>query len=191
MREIKEKSLARIFDHMRNHDNGFITAYRSEYRKTENQQRNKSLLSKLQASRYGITSVEGSYIENYGTKEALEVGEHVFFVVDLNDTGNLLSDLIKFGGIFDQDSILFIKKGAKDGILYGTSKRDNAWPGYGISVVLDNPIFGQEGEFFTKVANRPFILSMSEMKDIPLPQGYMARYACRMTSLLEWNRVEL
>ena len=78
----------------------------------EKQQRNKLLLSKLRARGYSVTSIKGSYIENYGTPNAREVGESSFFVADLQDKGTLLNDLKKFGKEFDQDSILFGKAGS-------------------------------------------------------------------------------
>ena len=85
-----ESSLSRVRQHMMEHDCGMITAFRSardcgngeKYTKRENLQRNTSLKAKLQRLGYGITVVKGSYIENYGTKDAVEVGEQTFFVVD-------------------------------------------------------------------------------------------------------------
>lgn len=188
---LEEKSLNRILDHMKAHDSGFITAYRSEYSKKENQQRNRSLLAKLQSNRYGVTSVEGSYIENYGTADEIEVGEHVFFVVDLQDKGNLKNDLIILGEEFDQDSILFVPEGGENGILIGTSKRANSWPGYNKTIKLNNPVFGKGGEFFTKVRNRPFIFESKKIEEIPLPSGWMARMSCKKTALQEWKDIDV
>ena len=33
--------------------------------------------------KYSVTKVKGAYIENYGTPKANEVGESVFFVIDI------------------------------------------------------------------------------------------------------------
>lgn len=192
MRKILEKSLSRVYQHMQEHDSGFITAYRSEYSHGQNQQRNKSLLAKLQSQRYGVTSVEGSYIENYGTSNEIEVGEHVFFVVDLYDKGNLKSALMDLGNEFDQDSILFIPEGGSKGFLIGTSKREDTWPGFGNVITLQSPVFGEKGEFFTKVRNRPFTLSaMSESTAYALPEGYFGRYACKMIADMPWDKISL
>lgn len=189
MRRINEKSLSRTYSHMQEHDTGLITAYRSEFSKRENQQRNRNLLARLQSKRYGVTSMKGSYIENYGTKDAIEVGEHVFFVVDLADRGTLKADLTELGEMFDQDSVLFVPQGGEVGYLIGTSKRENAWPNYGEVVRVGTPIFGEEGEFFTRVRNRPFVLSMTEMKEMVLPEGYFARFACSTLAKKFWREM--
>jgi len=189
-----EKSLSRIWNHMQNHDTGFITAYRSKIDDTivshrENAQRNKSLLAKLQYKGYGVISVEGSYIENYGSSDEIEVGEHTFFVIDLKDKGNLKEDLIELGEVFDQDSILFIPKGSEKGMLIGTSKRQNSYPGYGVTKLLNSPVFGKEGEFLTRVRNRPFIFE-SKIEIIPEPNGMMGRMACKIISKEDWKDIQ-
>jgi len=79
-------------------DSGIITAFRfreygndknilKEYTNKENEHRTKHLLAKL-IQKYGVTKVKGAYIENFGTPKAKEVGESVFFVIDINETGN-------------------------------------------------------------------------------------------------------
>jgi len=79
--KITESSLSRLLHHMVNHDTGTITAFRSEYSYKENLQRNKLLLSKLFSLGYDVTSVKGIYVENYGTKDAVEVSENVFLLL--------------------------------------------------------------------------------------------------------------
>ena len=81
-RLMNESSLSRIYAHTRKHDFGTITAFRSardcgngeKYTKAENLKRNKSLLAKLRAKGYGVNKIKGSYIENYVSKNAKEVG---------------------------------------------------------------------------------------------------------------------
>lgn len=114
MKPICEKSLSRTYTHMQEHDTGLITAYRSEFSKQENQQRNRNLLARLQSKRYGIIDGKGSCIENYGTKDAIEVEEYIY-VVDLVDYGALKADLTELGEMFDQDSVLFVPQGGKVG----------------------------------------------------------------------------
>jgi hypothetical protein len=114
-KELNESGLSRVWKHMDSHDCGLITAFRNAkacgkgdvYTKEEKLKRNKSLLAKLQAKRYGVTSVKGSYIENFGSSDAKEVGENVFFVVDTLDAGNLKEDLVKLGKEFEQDAVLY------------------------------------------------------------------------------------
>ena len=164
--QLNESSLSRVYQTMQEHDSGTITAFRyakecgegERYSKKENLQRNKSLKAKLQAKGYGITIVKGSYIENYNSPEAIEVGEQVFLVVDLRDKGKLEKDLREFGEEFEQDSVLFIPKGGAGGELIGTNNCPNGYPGYNKRVSLTKTIFGKNGEFFTRVNGRPFTL---------------------------------
>jgi len=192
-KNLKESSLSRLHQKILEHDVGIITAYRDsrdcgngeKYTKKENQARNKSLLSKLQNKRYGVTSLKGSYIENYDSPEAKEVGEHVFFVEDMNDTGNLKRDLMKFGEEFEQDSILYIKDNI--GYLIGTNHCPNGYPGYGKIMTLKKHIFGKKGEFFSRVSGRPFVFFESKTEDFTLPQGYFGRMGCNVVSKKNWR----
>lgn len=195
---LKESSLSRVYRQMLKHDSGTITAFRyardcgdgEKYTKKENMQRNKALLAKLQSLRYGVTSVKGKYIENYGSADAREVGENVFLVVDINDKGTLEKDLRKLGEEFDQDSILFIPQGAEEGRLIGTNHCENGYPGYGKIVKLKNPVFGVKGEFFTSIKGRPFILKESAVGH-KLPQGYMGRMACHTIAKRDWSEFDV
>jgi hypothetical protein len=161
-----ESSLSRIWKHSREHDYGTITAFRyamdcnkgNPYTKSENLQRNNSLKHKLLAKRYGVTPIKGSYIENYNTDNAIEVDEESFFVVDLLDKGSLKKDLLALGEEFEQDSIIFGEAG-KDGILYGTNKCEDSYPGYGNKEVQGGAIFGKNGEFLSRVRGRPFVFT--------------------------------
>lgn len=195
---IKESSLSRIWQHIQDYDTGIITAYRDardcgkgdKYTKKEKQQRNKSLLAKLQNKRYDVTSLKGSYIENYKTKDAKEVGEHVFFVVDSKDKGDLKKDLKYWGEEFEQDSILYIPKGGENGFLIGTNHCPNGYPGYGVIKKLNNPIFGESGEFFTRVKGRPFVFYESkEIEHFILPEGFFGRLGCKVIADTFWGEL--
>lgn len=183
---------------MMEHDTGFITAFRGardcgqgeEYTKRENLQRNTSLKSKLQRMRLGVTVVKGSYIENYGSKDAKEVGEQSFFVVDLGDGGKLEKILRDLGEEFEQDSILYIPKGAETGILIGTNRCPNGYPGYGKKIKMKNPVFGQSGEFMTRVNGRPFILK-EDVQELSAPQGMMGKWGCKVISEKHWSEIEM
>lgn len=193
---INESSLSRIQKHMIEHDTGMITAFRYAencgfgkiYTKKENKARNKSLLSKLQRQGYGITKVKGSYIENYNSNNEIEVGEEVYFVVDLNNEGNLKQKLKELGLEFEQDSILFIPKNAEYGLLIGTNKCEDSYPGYNVEKKLNNPIFGQSGEFFTRINGRPFILK-EEFKIVLPPQNIMGKQALKIISNQKWEEL--
>ena len=194
--KIDESSLSRTYRQMKKHDCGTITAFRdardcgkgSKYTKKENLARNKSLLAKLMTKSYGVTRVKGYYIENYNTPNAIEVGETVFLVMDLHDTGNLRRDLLRLGGEFKQDSILFVPKGGKQGTLIGTNKCPDGYPGYHKTISLKNPIFGEKGEFYTRVNGRPFILKES-IEEIYHPQNVMGKYAMSIAARRPWNMI--
>lgn len=189
---LTESSLSRLYKHMQEHDAGTITAYRSEYTHKENQQRNRSLLAKLADKRYQITSVKGSYIENMGMgpDKEVEVGEHVYFVVDAEDTGKLEETLRKLGEEFGQDSIMFIPKGGAEGVLWGTSKKDGLFLKYGESLKLSNAVWGKRGEFMTKIRGRPFYFKEGiEAEALVLPEGYFGRYGCHAVATSPWQKL--
>lgn len=192
---VDERGVSRVWRHMKEHDTGTITAFRyakdcgegDVYTKSQNKGRNKQLLAKLQSKGYSVTAVQGKYIENFGTKDAREVGENVFFVVDIQDKGSLQKDLRKFGEEFEQDSILFIPKPGDLGQLIGTNKCPNGYPGYGKTVSLKNPVFGQGGEFMTKVNGRPFILK-EEFEQIHPPGNNMGMWAMSIEAKKEVDK---
>jgi hypothetical protein len=187
MRQIQESGLARLNTHMVAHDTGVITAFRKAYSLKENKQRNRSLASFLSSYGYGLTEVSGIYVEDYGTSEATEVSEDVYFVVDLEDSGNLEEDLRYLGEKFDQDSILFIPRPADMSILWGTN--DAEFPGFGKKVSFNHRGMGKSGEFMTKVKGRPFIFE-SFNREIIKPEGYLGKWAMSETMKKNWRDLE-
>lgn len=195
---LEESSLKRIWQHTQEHDTATITAFRyatdcgkgDVYTKKQNLQRNKSLLAKIQRLGYGVTSVKGSYIENYGSSTAKEVGENVFFVVDLKDTGKLEQDMIRLGGEFDQDSILFIKKGGESAELVGTNNCPDAYPGKGKKVKLGSRHLGKSGEFFTRVSGRPFTFE-SIVCEHTEPKGYFGKMGLKAIAESRWQDLDV
>jgi hypothetical protein len=198
LESINEKSLTRIYQHTQDHDTGIITAERfapdcgkgTPYTNKENKQRNKSLRAKLQSMRYGITSARGTYIENLGSDNEHEVGENAFFVVDLDDTGDLKKDLEKLGAEFEQDSILFMTKGGENAVLIGTNKCPDAYPGWKKVTKLGQRQIGKSGKIMTRVSGRPFIFE-NKVVEHALPQGYFGRLACKSVSEQHWEDIEL
>ena len=178
MNELIESSLSRLWKHTQDSDVGAITAFRGDNTKSQNKALNKKLMVLILRSGYGVTKVKGSYIEQYGSDQAREVGEESFFVVDntgKND-GSLERDLIKFGNMFDQDSILSIKVGAT-GVLIGTSKRDNAFPSYNERFSVGTMKGGTGGEFFSRVKGRKFTFeSVDLVEEIKQPSTLFGRW---------------
>jgi len=201
---LTETSLSRVFKHMKGHDTGTITAFRDKkecggseiYTKKEKLQRNKSLLAKLQSKGYGVTSIKGTYIENFNSKDPKkppkEVSENVFFVVDLKDSGNLLRDMKKLGELFDQDSILFIPKGGSNSTLHGTNHCSD-FPGYGKKVSFSKRSLGDKGEFFSKVGGRPFVFKedVSQIKEHVVPSGYFGLWGLKAVANQPWCEIEV
>jgi hypothetical protein len=203
--DINESSLSRVVHHMAKHDCGTITAHRAKegcggpddkpYTKEDNKKRNRQLNAILESLGYGVTDVDGAYIENFGTPDAVEVREDVYFVVDLKDSGNLEKDLRRLGEEFDQDSILFIPKGEM-GILIGTNHCSKAYPGYGKKIPFSSRSFGKPGEFMTKVRNRPFIFEDSFLEKNCNENYYsvaniMGKWAISHTAKTDWRKLEL
>jgi hypothetical protein len=182
-----ESSLSRVYKHSKEHDIGTITAFRDKHTKAENKQRNKSLKVKLLHMGYGVTAVKGTYIEKYNSPEAVEVSEDVFLVVDLKDSGRLVRDLKALGANFDQDSILYIKKGGTSGELIGTNA--DGYPGLNKKIVLKGALFGASGEFFTKVNGRPFTLKEEVVSNDAPAKGWHRNYAISKMSKQHWSEL--
>lgn len=158
---LKESSLSRILTKMDVYDCGILTAFRNNYSKKENLERNKKLLANIYYHRFDAIKVYGAYIENYdpnNKKDQKEVIEESFFVIDSKKTGNLKKFLTLAGSAFLQDSIIFIPENTKKAILIGTSPWGNAsiWPEKGQEIEFSKMKIGTENEFMTKVKNKPF-----------------------------------
>lgn len=201
---LNETSLSRVVHHMEKHDCGTITAHRAKegcggpdakpYSREDNKKRNRQLYAMLETMGYGVTEVDGAYIENFGTPDAVEVTEDVYFVVDLKDGGNLERDLRRLGELFDQDSIMFIPKGGM-GILIGTNHCSD-FPGYGRKLPFTKRTFGKVGEFMTKVRNRPFIFEETFLEKACNENYYsvaniMGKWAITNVARKNWKDIEL
>ena len=103
---INESSLSRIYSHIKNHDCAIISAFRSQMvnclntPKSErvmslkdNKERSRGLKSALLLLGYSVTSVKGSYIENYLQDNAVEVVEDSYFVVNTNNDSKFEKNL--------------------------------------------------------------------------------------------------
>jgi hypothetical protein len=168
--KLDESSLSRLWQKTQNHSCGTITAFRGDRTRAVNKANNTDMLRFLMAKGYSVTKVKGSYIENFGSENAKEVGEESFFVanqkVDGDDKGALKKDLAALARKYDQDSILLIPVGGKGAYLFGTSKRDDAYPEYNKPAKVGNGKFGKaSGEFLSRIRGREFAF-----EDIEQPQ---------------------
>ena len=196
--DMNESSLSRLWTHNEKHDCGAITAFRvaadcgngEQYTSSDNKKRNRSLMSKLKSKGYGLTRLKGIYPE--GGEEAKEDS---FFVVDLKDTGNLLNDLKKLGAEFEQDSVLFVPKGAINGgpkaFLLGTNNCPKAWPGKGKKNIFAGGKLGKSSKIYTsKVNGRPFIFE-SILEEVYTPGNGYGWWSLRLEAEKHWSEIEI
>ena len=197
LQRFDEASLSRTYRLLLEQDGGIITASRyarecgtgQPYTREENVQRNRSLLSKLRQRGFGVTGARGSYIENYGTDQAIEVGEDVFIVIDIRGRGFLRNSLIALGEEFEQDSVLYVPKPGDRGMLIGTNQCPGGYPGYRKTVMLKNPVFGKEGEFMTRIQGRPFVLSEGTQYLAPA-MGFFGKWGESLLANKNWEDID-
>ena len=162
---INESGLSRIYKHIMEHDCVIITAFRDDSNDDsrctdkaviggDNMERNRDLKATLLGLGYGVTKVDGSYIEDFNTPLAKEVKEDSLFCVNLNDDTDFVDRLAALGEKFCQDSIIVFPKGGKGAHLIGTNNAE--FPGYGEKSMTGDLSMGQEAEFMTRINNRPF-----------------------------------
>ena len=170
---LNESSLSRVYEHIVAHDSAMLSAFRKDPRDSElcteeaqverveeedvlslNKRRNRDLKATLLTLGYGVTRMDGSYIENFNTPQAVELSEDSLFVVNLKDTPDFFADIRRLGAKFCQDSVLLIPKGGKGASLLGTNRSE--FPGLGESVPVGDLSLGAEAEFMSRVNKRPF-----------------------------------
>jgi hypothetical protein len=196
---VNESSLSRLWKHNTEHDCGALTAWRRAegcgegrlYTHKENQQRNKSLRAKLMAMGYSVTVISGKYPEGGKTSK-----EDSYFVVDMDDDGQLEKDLLKLGEIFEQDSILFVPKGAVErkqkALLIGTNHCPNGFPGYGKKLEFEKGKFGVNSPIYTSYVNgRPFIFETLEMTTLHRQGNGMGVWATYLIAKKGWQDIDV
>ena len=163
-RFLKESSLSRLYRHMQEHDSAALSAFRNEFTKKENLERNRELKAELLGRGYGVTRIVGSYIENFETPKAVEVAEESFFVSNRKDDEDFKDEIAKLGEDFDQDSVLIVPKGAEDAYLLGTSP-EGEFPQYGKEESVGALKMGDEAEFMSRVSGRPYTFSPKDLNE--------------------------
>ena len=168
---LTESSLSRVWTHMQDHQTAMITAFRDnpdddegcvmdpqpvegEDALDKNKMRNRDLKATLLNFGYGVTAVEGTYIENYMKKNAVEVKEDSMFVVNLEDDPKFFANLEMLAQKFCQDSVLLVPQAGEGAYLKGTN---NSWPGLGADEPVGSFTAGKEAEFMTRVKGRPVV----------------------------------
>jgi|TARA_B100000282_G_scaffold287937_1_gene256017 hypothetical protein len=160
-RFLKESSLSRLYSHMQDHESAALSAFRNEFTKQENLERNRELKAELLGRGYGVTRILGSYIENFETPKAIEVAEESFFVSNRKDNPDFALEIAKLGEDFDQDSVLIVEKGAQNAYLLGTSP-EGEFPPYAKRESVGALKMGDEAEFMSRVRGRPYTFKSKE-----------------------------
>jgi len=170
---LTEKSLSRTWTHMQDYQTALITAFRDNPEDGEgcvmdpqpvegedaldkNKMRNRDLKATLLSFGYGVTAVQGTYIENYMKDNAIEVKEPSFFVHNQENDPKFFANLEMLAQKFCQDSVLLVPQGGEGAYFKGTNT--GGYPGLGKSEEVGKFRGGEEGEFMTRVGNRPFVL---------------------------------
>ncbi len=133
-----------------------------------NNRRNKALLFDITEKNYGYIKVIGKYKEG-----GVLVTEVSYIVIDLDDTGKLKKDLITLGKKYNQDSVLFIEKGAignvnksARAILIGTNNCKNNSIPIGKTQTLGSSEIGKTSqEVITKIGNREFAFKWLDIEE--------------------------
>jgi hypothetical protein len=165
---LSESSLSRIYQHVTEHDTALLTAFRDDASdlsscldvaaegNLSNKERNRDLKATLLSLGYGVTAVDGSFIENYGNLDKqVEVKEDSFFVVNLNGRSDFTETITGLGTKYCQDSVLIVPQGGDGAYLYGTNNTD--FPGIDSTIEVGDFFGGSEAEFMTRVRGRPIV----------------------------------
>ena len=189
---LNESGLSRVHQHINAHDTAVITAFRNDPSSDEgcynaappaeqeesplkaNKARNRNLKATLLKMGYGVTRVDGSYIENFDDADnRKEVKEQSFFVVNLRDDPDFNNNINRLGQMFCQDSVLLIPQGGDGAFLLGTNE---TWPGLGEKEDVGRFVAGKEAEFMSRVKGRPFVFREVHKQETWDQLGVNARY---------------
>jgi len=153
---LTESGLSRLYQHMMDYDSAIISAFRNEYTNKQNYERSRELKAQLLSAGYGVTKIDGSYIENFETPEAIEVSEQSLFISNRGGAADFINEIARLGEEYEQDSVLIIPEGGQDAYLLGT-RQGNDFPPYGQQITVGNIKMGGEAEFMSRVKGRPFV----------------------------------
>ena len=169
---LEEASFSRINTHLKgDRPVGMMTAFRGTFTYQDNKKRNKKLESDIRSAGLGYFKVSGRYIEDFGTKDAKDVGEDSFFIIGNSEQDGEFKSLIKkLGAKYDQDSVLYKPGGNNDAALVGTNH--SGWPGFDKEETVGRWRPNKSGEFYSKMRGRSFVFESVEE-----PLGMMGRWA--------------
>jgi len=182
-----ESTLNRVMSHIEKHDSAILSAFRNEYPKGENYERNRVLRAQLiQGLGYQITKIKGSYVEGFVPQEEAdklkemdpespeyqelkkrveqqhEVTEQSLFTLNAGDDPELFQRIKQLSEEYEQDSVMLIPQGGDNIQLYGT-RQDNDYPPYHQTQDLGSIALGKSGQFMSRVGGRPFVVESNQM----------------------------
>ena len=181
--QLNESNLSRLYKHILEHDCAVISAYRDDpsdisncVDKTEttktNKERSVELKGILLGLKYGVTRVDGSYIEKYLTPQAKIVDEESYFCANLNNDPSFFENIQRLGAKYCQDSVLCIPQGGQEPYLLGTN--EGSFPGLDNKNQLGSVAFGKEAEFMTRIRKRPMTFPVTEAEETLTLETYNA-----------------
>jgi len=182
-----ESTLNRVMSHIEKHDSAILSAFRNEYPKGENYERNRVLRAQLiQGLGYQITKIKGSYVEGFVPQEEAdklkemdpespeyqelkkrveqqhEVTEQSLFTLNAGDDPEFFQRIKQLSEEYEQDSVMLIPQGGDNIQLYGT-RQDNDYPPYHQTQDLGSIALGKSGQFMSRVGGRPFVVESNQM----------------------------
>ena len=177
---IFESSINRIVHWVNNYEIALITAFRGRkenivhpdlvkedgkeegepFTKSENKQRNRELSATLLRLGYGITKVDGVYVENFGLPNSRLSNEESFLVVNKNEDPDFFDNIFKLSEYYNQDCFCYKAKDDNIGYNIGTNGAD--YPGYGEEVRNGKFVVGVKNEFMTRLNNKGFAFTDEE-----------------------------
>lgn len=211
---INESSLNRVLSWMNQYDIACLTAFRGEYKNAtpntkddrpqdlvgsdmpykyttkEKVARNRELKASLLSLGYGVTNIRGNYIENYGTIDAVELGESSFFVVNLKDDPNFKQNIFELSEYYNQDCFLFKPKGSDEAYNIGTNYGE--YPGYGNADSIGKLHINIDNEFLSRVGNASFAFTSDDNpKQDNREYGFKTRKQDRANAIREMLELDV
>lgn len=202
--QLTESSLNRIVGWISNNEIALISAFRGKkehvvnpervkndgkkekepYTKKENRERNRELCAALYRLGYGVTKVDGVYIENFGKPSSRISDEASFLVVNQNDDANFYNNIFRLSEFYNQDCFCYKPKNEDVGYNIGTNGAD--YPGYNNKERNGKFLIGVKNEFMTRLGNKGFTFTDKNPKELePFDTSHSDRKAERITKRTE------
>lgn len=157
-------SISKIWKRYKKFDSGIITAYSNGNTENENYEKFRELAAVLIGSRYSVTEIMGTRIDNY--EEQQETNKKYLIVFDYRNQKTLKQNLIRLGEIYEQDFITFNSVNENTYCIIGTSKKISAnYPEYRKEKKLNKLMFSNTGEFYSSIENLPIIFNTATVRE--------------------------